>query len=63
LKKSEEEDARIGKKNWFCLSCDRVLEGYTGKVGGYVPWERLEERGQGKLGKMGRRRVLPSLEK
>lgn len=38
--KDEEKDAVIAKKNWFCLSCDRVLEGYSGKVAEFVPWDR-----------------------
>jgi hypothetical protein len=32
-----EEDARITRKNWFCLSCDRKLTNFTGKIGDYVP--------------------------
>lgn len=28
-----EEDALIARKNWFCLSCDRKLEPYRGKLG------------------------------
>ena len=33
---SNEEDAYIAKKNWFCLSCDRKLEPYKGKVGHHM---------------------------
>jgi len=32
-----EEDAYIAKKNWFCLSCDRKLEPYRGRVGSHMP--------------------------
>lgn len=32
-----EEDARIAKKNWFCLSCDRKLNTFTGKIGDFIP--------------------------
>lgn len=31
----EEEDALIAKKKWHCLSCDKKLENYKGKVGQY----------------------------
>lgn len=32
-----EDDARIGRKNWFCLSCDHKLNNYTGKIGEHIP--------------------------
>lgn len=38
------EDARAAKKNWFCLSCDKVLEGYSGKVGRHIPWDALSPK-------------------
>lgn len=38
------EDARAAKKNWFCLSCDKVLEGYSGKVGRHIPWDALNSK-------------------
>lgn len=38
------EDARAAKKNWFCLSCDKVLEGYSGKVGKHIPWDALSPK-------------------
>jgi len=31
-----EEDALIAKTNWICLSCDRKIEPYKGKVGKYL---------------------------
>ena len=31
-----EEDAIIAKKNWFCLSCDKKLENYRGRIGGHL---------------------------
>jgi hypothetical protein len=38
--KSEDntEDARIAKTNWFCLSCDKSLLGYQGKIGKHIAW-------------------------
>ena len=35
------EDARAAKKNWFCLSCDKVLQNYNGKVGKHIVWDGL----------------------
>jgi hypothetical protein len=35
------EDARIAKKNWFCLSCDKLLDSYSGKVGKHIVWDAL----------------------
>lgn len=32
-----EEDARIARKSWFCLSCDRKLNTFTGKIGEHIP--------------------------
>lgn len=32
-----EDDARIGRKNWFCLSCDHKLNHFSGKVGDHIP--------------------------
>lgn len=32
-----EDDARIGRKNWFCLSCDKRLDHFTGKLGEHIP--------------------------
>ena len=31
-----EEDAYLARKNWFCLSCDRKLEPYRGKLGNHM---------------------------
>ena len=31
-----EEDTLIARKNWFCLSCDRKLEPYRGKLGNHL---------------------------
>jgi hypothetical protein len=47
------EDARLAKKNWFCLSCDKVLEGYSGKVGKHIPWDALSPKNVLKITQMG----------
>ena len=39
------EDARIGRTNWFCLSCDKNLQGYQGKIGKHVVWDQMPLKG------------------
>jgi len=39
------EDARIAKTNWFCLSCDKNLLGYQGKIGRHVVWDQMPLKG------------------
>ena len=39
------EDARIGRTNWFCLSCDKNLLGYQGKIGRHVVWDQMPLKG------------------
>ena len=31
----------MGRKNWFCLSCDKRLDGYRGKVGSHLTGAQL----------------------
>ena len=33
---ANEEDTLIGRKNWFCMSCDKKLDKYHGKVGPHL---------------------------
>lgn len=42
------EDARIAKTNWFCLSCDKNLLGYQGKIGRHVVWDQMPLKGVAK---------------
>lgn len=35
------EDARIAKTNWFCLSCDKGLTNYQGKIGQHMVWDSM----------------------
>ena len=54
------EDARVARTNWFCLSCDKSLLGYQGKVGKHVPWDAMPMKGtKPTVDKKG----LPSLKK
>ena len=39
------EDARIAKSNWICLSCDKNLVGYQGKIGRHVVWDQMPLKG------------------
>lgn len=41
------EDARIAKTNWFCLSCDKNLQNYQGKIGRHIIWDSLPMKGSG----------------
>ena len=33
-----EDDALLVKKQWTCVSCDKGLEKYGGKVGQHLNW-------------------------
>ena len=35
------EDARVARTNWVCLSCDKNLLGYQGKIGRHVVWDQM----------------------
>lgn len=40
------EDARIARSNnWQCLSCDKNLQAYQGKIGKHVIWETMPLKG------------------
>jgi hypothetical protein len=41
------EDARVARTNWFCLSCDKNLQNYQGKIGRHVIWDCLPVKGAG----------------
>lgn len=53
------QDARVARTNWFCLSCDKNLLGYQGKLGRHVVWDQMPLKGvaKGTIEKKG----LPSL--
>ena len=53
------EDARIAKTSWFCLSCDKNLLGYQGKIGRHVIWDQMPLKGLVKTTKD--KKALPSL--
>jgi len=38
--KTNEEDALVAKRsfNWTCISCDKSLDSYNGRLGEYKPW-------------------------
>ena len=35
------DDARAAKTSWFCLSCDKNLQNYQGKVGKHIIWDSM----------------------
>lgn len=40
------EDARIARtNNWYCLSCDKNLNTYQGKLGKHVVWDQMPLKG------------------
>ena len=41
------EDARVARTNWFCLSCDKNLQNYQGKVGRHIIWDSMPIKGAG----------------
>lgn len=61
--KSEDntEDARIARTNWVCLSCDKNLQGYQGKIGKHIVWDSMPLKGA--VTKAVEKRGLPSLKK
>lgn len=58
------EDARIAKTNWFCLSCDKNLSNYQGKVGKHVPWDSMPIKAEyTKYYNKDEKKSLPSLKR
>ncbi len=41
---NNEEDACIARKNWVCLSCDKKLDKYQGKVGHHLVNSQLKSK-------------------
>jgi hypothetical protein len=42
---ANEEDALIARKGWNCLSCDKKLDAYHGKVGTHIASAMLKSKG------------------
>lgn len=53
------EDARIARTNWVCLSCDKNLLGYQGKIGRHIVWDQMPLKGS--LKNTIEKKGLPSL--
>lgn len=63
--KAEEgtQDARIARtNNWYCLSCDKNLNSYQGKIGKHIVWDTMPLKGINKIGKEDKK-VLPQLKR
>ncbi len=44
-----QDDARIAKSSaWNCLSCDKSLSNYQGKIGRHVVWDQMPLKGLNK---------------
>lgn len=41
---SNEDDALLVRKQWTCVSCDKNLEKYQGKVGQHLNWESISSK-------------------
>lgn len=39
-----EEDACIARKNWVCLSCEKSLDKYQGKIGTHLASAQLKSK-------------------
>jgi hypothetical protein len=69
LFKNEEntDDARIARSNqWQCLSCDKNLHSYQGKIGKHLVWDSMPLKGINKsfINQMDeKKKGLPQLKK
>ncbi len=41
---TNEDDALIVKKNWTCISCDKMVEKFSGKVGQHLNWDSVQAK-------------------
>ena len=41
---TNEDDALIVKKNWTCISCDKMVEKFSGKVGQHLNWDSVQPK-------------------
>ena len=41
---TNEDDALIVKKNWTCISCDKMVEKFNGKVGQHLNWDSIQAK-------------------
>ena len=59
------EDARIARSNqWNCLSCDKNLQSYQGKLGKHIVWDSMPLKGINKsITTQNDKKVLPQLNK
>lgn len=58
------EDARIAKTNWFCLSCDKNLQNYQGKIGQHMVWDSMPiKAGYSKYYNKEDKKSLPTLKR
>jgi hypothetical protein len=41
---TKEDDGLIVKKKWACISCDKNIENYEGKIGQHLNWETVSAK-------------------
>ena len=41
---AQEDEALLVKKQWTCVSCDKGLEKYQGKVGQHLNWDNVNAK-------------------
>lgn len=41
---TNEDDALVVKKNWTCISCDKMVEKFNGKVGQHLNWDSIQAK-------------------
>ncbi len=60
------DDARIARSNqWQCLSCDKNLHSYQGKIGKHLVWDSMPLKGINKsfINQDDKKKGLPQLKK
>jgi len=41
---AQEDEALLVRKQWTCVSCDKGLEKYQGRVGQHLSWESISSK-------------------
>lgn len=39
-----DDDALLVKKQWTCISCDKQIEKYNGKIGQHLNWDSMNSK-------------------
>lgn len=41
---TNEDNALIVKKNWTCISCDKIVEKFNNKTNGHLNWDSVQPK-------------------